>query len=441
MLKKMGKLGEAEVELRISLSQNKDFPLGFYELGEILSNKGEIEEAIENYYKAYESNKDFLLPLLRIGELYRKTGDLISAMNIFESILKKDEEFVEVYYQLGLTLNELQRFDKAVKILEKALEKQDRDDIKLTLAYSLVKTGKFFKALKILDDLRKKKKDDPVILTEYGILARDIGLYENALESLERAFMVNKEDEIVKYNYGRVLLHFDREKAFEILNSITGELSTRANDLLNFIEQIENVSIQARNSALKKARDIFKDYMGILDEFFEGDVFLITEFSHIIECKEPFRERFEFLKRGEVPFFESDINSSDYLDILYSLMLKIGFDPVVLEENVTRFAVSIYGNGLMLAVARTLLRIYQMLLYNGKFDVEKFLESVVPEMQDLHWKFALSLSRYLDKEMFDPNKGDDFVLAIIRKFTIGDVNIERNDWKNIVKSLNELEVK
>ena len=440
LLKKIGKLGEAEVELRISLSQNENFPLGFYELGEILANKGEIEEAIESYHKAYESDKNFLLPLLRIGELYRETGDLISAVNIFESILKKDEEFVEAYYQLGLTLNELQKFDKAAEILEKALKKQDRDDTKLALAYSLVKVGKFFRALKILDELRKKKGDDPIILTEYGILARDIGLYEDALESLERAFNISREDEIVRYNYGRILLHFDRKKAFEILSSLTGDLAVKANDLLNLIELAENASVE-RGSALRKAQEIFKDDLELLDEFIDDGIFLINEFLHLIEEEELFQERFKFLREGEIPFFESDINSSDYLDILYSMMLKVGFDPIALEENVTRFAVSVYGNGLMLAAARTLLRLYQTLLYTGEFDVERFLESVVPEMQDLHWKFALSLSRYHDKETFDPSKGDDFVISIVRKFAVGDVNVERDDWKRIVKSLKELEVR
>ncbi len=440
LLKRMGRLGEAEVELKISLSQKEDFSLGFFELGEVLASKGEIEEAIESYYKAFENDRDFLLPLLRIGELYRETGDLISAMNIFEGILRRDENFTEAYYQLGITLNELQKFDKAVEVLEKALKKQDRDDIKQALAYSLVKVGAFFKALKILDDLRKKREDDPLVLTEYGILARDIGLYEDALESLERAFNISREDEVVRYNYGRVLLHFDREKAYEILNGLTGDLATKADNLLNFIELAENASV-SRYLALERAKEVFKDHLELLDEFFDDETFLLAEFLELVEGKGPFQERFKFLRRGEVPFFESDINSSEYLDLLFSLMLRTGFDPIYLEENVTRFAVSVYGNGLMLAVSRTLLRLYQMLLYTGEFDIERFLESTVPEMQDLHWKFALALSKYHDKEIFDPNKGDDFILSIVRKFAIGDVSIDREDWERIVKSLKELEVR
>jgi tetratricopeptide (TPR) repeat protein len=60
----------------------------FFNLGEILSERGQKAEAIEYYLKSVDSEGDQDLPYLRIGKAYKDIGRLDKAREAFEKVLE-----------------------------------------------------------------------------------------------------------------------------------------------------------------------------------------------------------------------------------------------------------------------------------------------------------------------------------------------------------------
>jgi len=410
--------------MRLAVSMREDFAPAYFELANILREKGEIEDSLKFYEIANEIDRDFLLPLFAKGDTLFQEGRFIEAMAEYQRVIERDPNFAEAYARLGVIHNQLQRFKEAEKYLRKALELSERDDVKLNLAYTLTKLGKLFEAFRILKELYEKNPDDPLVANEYGLMLKTLGLYEEALEVFERAASTHREEEILKFNYGVLLLHFDKERAVEVLSEVTGDLEERAQHLVE-LAQVKFVPV------------LFPEHEWVTDYLANGRLDMVALARDLNSSIEEVQKRIERIREGEFPFYETDVDSSEFAEIVVALAFSSP-DLFKVEENVVKFLSAVYGNSAMIAAGIAFVRLVQELLLAEELDFGSFLKRVVPEVQDVNWSFALKVARFRDLKKLDVGRFTDLVIALLQSLEVGAPVLEDKELAAIFDELKKL---
>ncbi len=407
LLRETGNEKEAEIELKISSSMNPNFSLAHYELGRMYMRNAEFDDAESEFLKALKKDSDFSLPYVKLGDVYLSKGDVERAVRMYKNALEKSRDLPDVYNRLGVIENSFQNFEKAESMFKKALEiSPNYHDAKFNLAFTLTKLGKLFDAMEILIELEKDLPEDPMVLNELGVVMREIGLFEDSVDRLDKASKIS-EDEGVRLNLARSLMFVDRSRAEEILKDLTsGEFSEEASRLLDYMKMKRDIEL-----------DEFGD-LGILSKEISscGDLECLLE---NLEPSEDLEERIESILEGYV-LKGSDLDTISFLDLEMAYILAAE-DFIEMERRSVEFSAAVYGSGIMIAVSRVLLRAVQMGISEEEVDPEVLIDSVVPEIQDIHWKFSLKLSRALERIPNEcPKKGSDFVLSLLYYLKFGD---------------------
>ena len=407
LLREIGNEKEAEIEFKIASSMNPKFSLSHYELGRMYMRNGEYDDAESELLKALKKDPDFPLPYVKLGDVYLSKGDVENAIKMYESALKKSKDLPDVYNRLGVIENTFQNFEKAEMMFRKALEiAPDYHDAKFNLAFTLTKLGKLFDAMEILLELEKSLPEDPMVLNELGIVMRELGLFEDSVERLERALEFS-EDDGIKFNLARSLMFVDRDRAREVLSDLTtGEFSEEASRLLDYMDMKREVD-------LKDLGEI-----GLLSE----EISSCENLRCLLEDIEPpenLEDRIDSILEGYVPK-GGDVDTVDLLDLEAAYILS-GRDFIEMERRAIEFSTAVYGSGIMIAISRMILRAIQMRFSEGETDPDALMDSIVPEIQDLHWKFSLKISKAFESVPSEnPKKGSDFAPSLLYFLKFGD---------------------
>ncbi len=412
---KTGKDSEAVVELKISSGLNSNFILADYELARYYLKRGEYDDAEKGFRRVLERDPDFPLACVGLGDVHLSQGDVQGAVEYYKKALEEENNLPDVYNRLGVIMNALQRFKEAKHYFERAISIfPDYDDAKFNLSYTLLRLGKIFDSLELLMNLEKKRPNDPAILNELGIAMRELGLFEESVERLEKALKFDPENEGIKLNLARSLLFVDKERAEELLASIDGEYKALAKDLLDYmgkrltLDRFEDVEYRG---------ETLLSHIRSFGEFGEDIAELVSVFEF---SDEELSKRADAISQGFVMKSGSDVDTVEFLEEAFCWILN-SRDFVEMERRSIMLAGALYGSGRMLAVVRALLRLVQMKLELGEILIEEFLDSLVPEIQDLDWEFALKISRYADRlPSYFPKTGTDFFLSLLHFLKTGE---------------------
>jgi len=426
LLKELGDVKNAEIELKSSLNIKEDFYLGYYELGNLLKEKAEYEDAITAFSNSIRLMPNFVLPYLKIADIYMEKGIFSSAKIFLEKILEIDENFVEALLRLGVLHNIEQKYSKAAEYFKKALNiSPHRWEIRYNLAFSLSRCDKHFEAINELKKIIKSGIDEPYVYNELALLYKNVGLYEEALENIKIAIdksetwdyllngakialllgdyknsldlvirsiemVENKNQEILsKYWLSRIYLEFD-----EFANAF------------NTIKDLETTSLklQALETFLEKAVRVYPNPSTLLDDFYgtfemnlKGDNVDIISFSELIRNTitldvETRRNIDYLLENNNIRLLSAKKGSYDIFPTLFDLMLLFGHKFAVIERNLTKIVIALHSSTESLAATRLLIRIYEYIFLGSRIEISELLDETIAELQDLNWNFALKIS-------------------------------------------------
>ena len=426
LLKELGDVKNAEIELKSSLNIKEDFYLGYYELGNLLKEKAEYEDAITAFSNSIRLMPNFVLPYLKIADIYMEKGIFSSAKIFLEKILEIDENFVEALLRLGVLHNIEQKYPKAAEYFKKALNiSPHRWEIRYNLAFSLSRCDKHFEAINELKKIIKSGIDEPYVYNELALLYKNVGLYEEALENIKIAIdksetwdyllngakialllgdyknsldlvirsiemVENKNQEILsKYWLSRIYLEFD-----EFANAF------------NAIKDLETTSLklQALETFLEKAVRVYPNPSTLLDDFhgtlkvnLKNNNVDIISFSELIRDTitldvETRRNIDYLLENNNIRLLSAKKGSYDIFPTLFDLMLLFGHKFAAIERNLTKIVIALHSSTESLAATRLLIRIYEYIFLGSRIEISELLDETIAELQDLNWNFALKIS-------------------------------------------------
>lgn len=426
LLKELGDVKNAEIELKSSLNIKEDFYLGYYELGNLLKEKAEYEDAITAFSNSIKLMPNFVLPYLKIADIYMEKGIFSSAKIFLEKILEIDENFVEALLRLGVLYNIEQKYPKAAEYFKKALNiSPHRWEIRYNLAFSLSRCDKHFEAINELKKIIKSGIDEPYVYNELALLYKNVGLYEEALENIKIAIDKSETWDYLLNGAKIALLLGDYENSLDFvirsiemvenknqeflskywLSRIYLEFDEFAN-AFNTIKDLETTSLklQALETFLEKAVRVYPNPSTLLDDFYgtfevnlKGNNVDIISFSELIRDTitldvETRRNIDYLLENNNIRLLSAKKGSYDIFPTLFDLMLLFGHKFAVIERNLTKIVIALHSSTESLAATRLLIRIYEYIFLGSRIEISELLDETIAELQDLNWNFALKIS-------------------------------------------------
>ena len=121
VLSQKGQIDEAIAEYKKALAINPNLDEVLYNLGIALTQKGQLYEAMTQYQKAIKIEPNFALAHINLGDIFAQKGLLEDAIAQYSMVLEIDPNYAEAYNNLGAILAQKGLPDQAVVQFKKAL--------------------------------------------------------------------------------------------------------------------------------------------------------------------------------------------------------------------------------------------------------------------------------------------------------------------------------
>ena len=117
----LGKLKEAEINIRKSIKIKPDHADSFYNLGNLLKRLGKLQQAEISFRKAIELNPTFAEAFLNLGNILKDLEKLKEAETCYLKAIKIKPNFALAHSNLGSLLMDLGKSKEAEKSIRKAI--------------------------------------------------------------------------------------------------------------------------------------------------------------------------------------------------------------------------------------------------------------------------------------------------------------------------------
>lgn len=204
----------------ISSAQNYEYtnPLNYWEKGSELVDKGQYDEAIDNFSKAIKLNKGEITTE-NIANIYHSRGlaylrkeQFKEAIEDFNNAIKINSKKPEVYNSLGLAYSMMNKYDAAMQYYDKAIELNSK-----SAAYYQNRGSTYSKMQdynKALEDFSKAIALDPKSTGPYigrGVVYKNKQMFNDALGEF---------NSVLDMYPGNYLATFHKACVFSLMNKV-----------------------------------------------------------------------------------------------------------------------------------------------------------------------------------------------------------------------------
>src|SRR6056297_82581 len=224
LLKKSGDFGRAETEFRKSAAMNLANPMVTFELGQLLFELDDLDNALEQFTNTLERDKRFTPAYVACGDIFHRVADHNAAMGFYKKAIEIAPAFIPPYIRLGVIYNKKQNFEKAKLYFERGLN-NDRENFELHYNISFTYM-RLKQPLLSIQHLKQCLDIDPKVVSvhnELGILYKNLGFFKDALSILQEGLRI--EDNIpLKWHLMQVYAFSQRySQAEELLRELARE--------------------------------------------------------------------------------------------------------------------------------------------------------------------------------------------------------------------------
>ena len=205
-LRQIGYWSNSEALFRRAVQVTRDNYLAYNNLGYYLSNRGAVEEAIENYRQSLAINPNYEDALNNLGHALASQRKFTEAIPYYEAALRVRPNHVEVHNNYGNALSEVGKVDEAIGHYEFALkQKPDHADAHNNLGIALAMKGQFDAAIAHFREAIRFKPNYASAHSNLGNAYAVQGKREEAIREYQECLRLNPSDPQAHNNLGNVM--------------------------------------------------------------------------------------------------------------------------------------------------------------------------------------------------------------------------------------------
>jgi len=210
------KLGEEQIK------QNSLDERAYYETGLIYMKLGEQEKAIEKFKKVIELNSNYKNIYYNLGNAYYRLKKFEEAKEALKNSIKKNSRINSAYNLLGMIYQEQGEYRDAIDILIKGIKINENDLLLQSLGGIYVKLGMFGEAVKSLERALAINPENIGALNNLGGAYSGLKKYDEAIRTLKQIISRNDNNFKIRLNLALVYLEKgERNNATKVLDELT----------------------------------------------------------------------------------------------------------------------------------------------------------------------------------------------------------------------------
>ena len=253
-----------------------DYPQAFVIwniLGASKAKIGELDEAIQFYYKAISLKPNFAEAYFNMGYALKNQGKLDQAIKAYNKCISIKPDYAQAYNNKGNILKEQGKLEEAIQYYNKTLAlNSDHVDAHFNIGNALKIQGKLDEAIKFYNKSISLKPDYADAYYNVGNILRDQGKLDEAIKAYQNTVSINTNYAEAYYDMGIALKHQGKldeaVNAYKIFISLKPDYAETYNNLGNIFQDLGKYkeSIEAFKTALSLKPDYAEAYsnMGIV---------------------------------------------------------------------------------------------------------------------------------------------------------------------------------
>ena len=199
-----GQIDEALEQFQIALKLNPNFAKTHNNLGNAYSKKGRIDEAIEQYQIALKLNPDYDSSYNNLGIAFFKKGEIDKAIEQYMIALKLNPNYAQAYNNLGNAFLQRKQIDEAIEQYQIALKlNPDYDSAYNDMGVAFFKKGLIDKAIEQYQIALKLNPNYAQAYNNLGNAFLQKGQIEKAIKQLEIAVKLNPTNLVFRRSLDR----------------------------------------------------------------------------------------------------------------------------------------------------------------------------------------------------------------------------------------------
>ncbi|GAB4107753.1 hypothetical protein GCM10028791_02000 [Echinicola sediminis] len=188
----LGKLQEAEKRYRLAAEKYPDHANAWLSLAKLSTHKNELDKA-KIYWNTLLNLEAKLEYFVELAKVFLLQKDYEGALKILHDLTASDDH-PEIWFHIGRCEFHLRNHGLAEKAFKKALaDLPDQPDFRYYLATNYLGMGNIEEGLKQLNILLKMNPENPLILTEKGVILCSMHQYDDALLLFNKALSIQPD--------------------------------------------------------------------------------------------------------------------------------------------------------------------------------------------------------------------------------------------------------
>lgn len=201
-----GEVSGALHSLHEAIKRQKNFTAALYEIGNIYLDRKDYAQALENYNRIIQTTREAFQAYTGIAIVQQLRGDHEASITACLDSLRINPVQPDVAIRLATLYDNQDNSATAIKYYKRAIELGYREaDVYVNLGRMYASAGKTSDAKKSYQKALRVKPDSVEALCSLAVLYEEIHDTVNALDSIKRAVRLNPDDQIICFNYAKIL--------------------------------------------------------------------------------------------------------------------------------------------------------------------------------------------------------------------------------------------